>query len=152
MNNKITSELRSNVTPEKFETTFTAFLEQAERNAVSKKSNGGRTPYGFTDKTCFDGATLSTHYGQGAASKTPYINWWVLSIYYVIDTNSIVMGIEKNRYPHLSKMKPLSFKQIGYKKEKVAVFFETSKNHIDYSALYERFISVAEEIMMLGLR
>lgn len=62
------------------------------------------------------------------------------------------MGIEEKRYPHLCKMKPLGFKQIGNKKETVAVFYETLKDRVDYSELYERFISVAEEIMTLGLR
>lgn len=148
---KHASELRQNVTPEKFEATFKVFLEQAEKNAVSGKSHGGRTPYGFEKNTYFDGANFVYHYGQGAASKTPYVNWWVLSIYYVVDKGSIVMGIEERRYPHLNKMKPLRYKQIGNKNEDVAVFYETSRDSIDYATLYDRFISVAEEVMALGM-
>ena len=151
MGSKRVSELRQNVTPEKFEAAFTVFLEQAEKNAISGKSHGGRTPYGFEKNTYFDGANFVYHYGQGAASKTPYINWWVLSVYYIVEKGSIVMGIEEKRYPHLNQMKPLRYKQIGNKRENVAVFYETLKDRIDYAVLYERFIS-AEEIMALGLK
>ena len=151
-NAKHTSELRQNITPEKFEAAFKVFLEQAEKNAVSGKSHGGRTPYGFDNNTYFDEADFVTHYGQGAASKTPYINWWVLSIYYVVDKGSIVMGIEERRYPHLERMKPIRFKQIGNKRENVAVFYETLRDRIDYATLHLKFITIAEEIMRLGLR
>lgn len=69
-----------------FENTFSAFLAQADKNAETKKSEGGQTPFGFNKKPKFDGADLSTHYGQGAASKTPYLNWRVVSIYYLTDS------------------------------------------------------------------
>ena len=61
------------------------------------------------------------------------------------------MGIERNRYPKLNQMKPIRFVQLGNKKTDVAVFYESSKNVIDFWALYEEFIKVSEEVMMLGI-
>ena len=105
-NQKHSSELGRNVTLDKFKTAYRMFMEQAEKNAISKKSEGKRFPYGFSDNYKFDGAGFLQHFGQGAASKTPYMNWWVVSIYYIVDSGAVIMGIEENRYPYLNKMKP----------------------------------------------
>ncbi len=61
------------------------------------------------------------------------------------------MGIEENRYSHLNQMSPVKYEKIGNKKEKVAVFYETAKDNIDFVELHKVFIDTAEEIMSLGL-
>ena len=121
------SELRKNVTAEKFRIAYSAFMEQADKNSVSRKGQGSRTPFGFEGNREFDGANLSQHFGQGAASSTPYINWWVVSIYYLPDTGKIIMGIEEDRYPYLGKMNPDRYTYIGNKATRVAVFYSASK-------------------------
>jgi hypothetical protein len=131
-NKKHTSELSHLLTPELFEKAYVKFIEQADKNAISKKSEGSKVPFGFSGQNTFDGANFTQHFGQESSSKTPYINWWVVSIYYIIYTGRIIMGIEEDRYPHLNKMKPLSFKQIGNKKINIAVFYEASKNNVKY--------------------
>ncbi len=158
MNNN-QSELRRVITAERFEMAYKLFMEQADKNAISKKSNGEKLPYGVTKEDDdrikeIDGWRrfgVAQHYGQGAASKTPYLNWFVVSIYYLPDTGNIVMGIERNRYPKLNQMKPIRFAQLGNKKTDVAVFYESSKNDIDFGALYEEFIKISEEVMKLGI-
>ena len=93
-------------------------MKQAEENSVTGKSNGSRTPEGFV-KMKDDGADFVQHFGQSAASKTPYMNWWILSIYYLVDSGNIVMGIEEERYHHLNEMKiqPSRRERIGRKKK-----------------------------------
>lgn len=146
------SELRKNVTPEKFRIAYQSFMAQADENAKTKKGKGSRTPFGYENNREFDGAKLSQHFGQGAPSKTPYLNWWVVSIYYLPDSGKIVMGIEEDRYAHIGEMKPLRFLQIGNKSTHVAVFYITTLDELNYSELYEKFISVSEEVMRLGLK
>lgn len=146
------SELRKNVTASIFEKAFRAFLQQAKKNAVSKKSQGSQIPYGFSGKATFDGADFHQHFGQGNASKTPYMNWWAVSIYYLVDTGRILLGIEKERYPHLSKMEPKKIVPFANKKTNVAVFYETAEDELDYNQLYLHFIDTAEEMMELGLK
>lgn len=144
------SKLRQGVSAEKFELIFKEFIRQADENAKTGKSFGGKKPK-YLSNYYFDGAELCCHYGQGAASKTPYLNWWSLSIYYIPENGRIIMGIENNRYPHLNKMKPISHRFVGNKKDKVAVFYEATKDAIDYKELYDNFIDVAEQIMRLGV-
>ncbi len=144
-----TSSLSSHVTAEVFEKSYRKFMEQAEKNAVSKKAHGKRIPYGLNDRTEFDGGDFVQHFGQGSASKTPYLNWWVVSVYYIIGSR-IVIGIEENRFPHLGKMTPIKYEMIGNKKERIAVFYETPVENIDFRKLYESFINVSEEVMQLN--
>ena len=144
------SELCKNVSVEIFERIFKDFMRQADDNAKIGKSFGGKKPK-YLDNCFLDGADLGYHYGQGAAAKTPYLNWWVLSIYYLPENGKIIMGIEAHRYPYLNKMKPITYKIIGNKNDKVAVFYETTKETIDYEELYNYFIDVAEQIMRLGV-
>lgn len=127
-------------------------MKQAEENRVTGKSNGSITPEGFV-KMKVDGADFVQHFGQGAASKTPYMNWWVLSIYYLVDSGNIVMGIEEERYHHLNEMKiqPSRRERIGRKKTDIAVFYSTTKDAINYNDMYDRFLSVSEELMRLGM-
>lgn len=80
-----------------FENMYSHFLEQADKNNISGKANGGKTPYGLVDNKC-DNADLTTHFGQGGAGTTPYLNWHVVSLYYIVDESRILMGIEKDRY------------------------------------------------------
>lgn len=150
----IKSELSQILDIRTFEKTFSSFLAQADKNAETKKSSGGQTPVGFNKKPMCDGADLSTHYGQGAASKTPYLNWWVVSIYYLTESGNIIMGIEEDRYPHLKEMnvKPIRYSKLGNKKVDVAVFYSTTKQAINYEELHASFIEVSEEVMRLGLR
>ena len=117
-----------------FKTAFEYFVEQSEKNAISGKANGSRCLYGLQNTECekngkliVDGGYLDQHFGQGAASKSPYIHWHVLSIYYVVDKQDVIMGIEKDRYSHLEELNPISFDVIGNKKDAVAVFFEVIK-------------------------
>jgi len=148
-----TSELSKVFDRDTFEKTYRLFLEQADENVVSGSGSGGQTPKGFDKKPNCDGANVSTHYGMGNASKTPYLCWWVVSIYYLPDSGNIIMGIEEDRYPHLKEMKikPLRYSRIGNKKIDTAVFYSTTKESIDYGELHENFINVCEEVMRLGL-
>lgn len=136
-------------TPEKFEKAYATFLDQADKNAVSGKANGGKTPYGISEPTS-DGLALTTHFGQGAAGKIPYLNWHVVSIYYVVDEGRIVMGIERDRYPHINEMKPLRYEQFENRKTDIAVFYEDRRDSINYKELHEKFIEVSEQVMQLG--
>ena len=153
MNIQQTSELRKNVTAESFKSAFLAFMEQADKNAITGKSEGKKTPYGFSANSGFDGAVFHQHFGQGAASKTPYVNWWAVSIYYIPETGGIYLGIEKDRYHALDRIrtKLLAFKKIGKKAMDVAVFYETTKKTVNYEELHECFLNVCEEVMRLGL-
>ncbi|MDD5792117.1 MAG: hypothetical protein PUD22_06020 [Erysipelotrichaceae bacterium] len=148
-----TSELYQMLSAEVFENAYAHFIEQADKNTETKKAQGPKAPFGFSKKPEYDGAHLETHYGQGAASAAPYMNWWVVSIYYLPYEGKIVMGIEEDRYPHLKQMqiKPLRYDQIGNKKINVAVFYSAPKTYLNYKDLYEKFIDVCEEVMRLGL-
>ena len=146
------SELRRFVTEDLFKTSYVKFMEQADKNVISKKSQGSKCPDGFSERNHFDGADFVQHFGQGAASKTPYMNWWVVSIYYLPDSGNIIMGIEEDRYPYLKKMSPLRKTQIGNKKTDIAVFYSATKDSVNYGELHKRFIEVSEEVMSLGLR
>ncbi len=154
INEKHTSELCSALSAERFKKIFIEFMNQADKNFVTGLANGGQTPYGYSKKPRYDGADLCTHYGQGAAGKTPYLNWWVVSIYYLPENENVVLGIEENRYPHLKEMqiKPLRYSRIGNKKVDMAVFYATTKSKLNYDELYEVFINVSEEVMRLGLK
>ncbi len=151
------SELSRTLTEDIFEKAYSLFIEQADKNAISKKSHGDKLPYGITKEDDnrikeIDGGGrfgVGQHFGQGAASKTPYINWYVVSIYYSPDDGSIIMGIEKDRYPKLKHMEPRRYTQLGNKKTEVAVFFQSSKDNLDYEKLYEAFINVSEQVMRL---
>lgn len=148
----VNGELSRIITFEKFAKAYSSFLEQADNNSVTKKAEGSKIPYGFDGGNVIYNWKFSQHYGQGAASKTPYISWFVISIYYVIDSTKIIVGIEKERYPHLGKMNPIKIEEIGKKDRYVAIFYECDKNNIDYKELYEHFISVSEEVITLGLQ
>lgn len=147
------SELQRVLTRDVFEKAYRAFLEQADKNAISKKANGGSIPYGISKEEAdlikeADGNgifRLSQSFGQGAASLTPYINWHVVSIYYIPAEERIVMGIERTRYNGLKYMNPLRYTKIASKKDDVAVFFESKKAMLDYDVLYKKFINVCNE-------
>lgn len=149
-----TSVLSKVVTVDAFEKAYKAFIEQADKNAVSKKAQGSKVPFGFSEKPECDGAHFKAQYGQGAPSAAPYMNWWVVSIYYLPNNGNIIMGIEEDRYPHLKEMsiKPLRYDQIGNKKVNTAVFYSATKNSVNYDELYEYFMSVCEQVMKLGLK
>ena len=147
---KYRSELSRTVTLEKFENAFVKFIEQADKNAVSKKANGDRIPDGFSEPVECDGRFFRQRFGQGANSQSPYMNWWVVSIYYVVGSGEIIVGIEENRYPQIKEMSPLDLISVGRKKTKVAMFYKTTKHSINYIELYDRFISVCEEVMSIS--
>ena len=92
-----TSDLSKTVTVNAFEQAYIKFIEQADKNAISKKAQGSKTPYGFSVRPECDGAHFKQQFGQGTPSSTPYMNLWVVSIYYIIDSGNIVMGIEEDR-------------------------------------------------------
>ena len=147
------SELSKIVNSNAFEKAFKHFIEQANVNAISKRSEGEKVPYGFKEKLSCDGAEFGQHYGQGAASLTPYMNWHVVSIYYLPQTEDIFIGIEENRYAHINEIsiKPLRCSRIGNKQINTAIYYSTSKNNIVYSELYDNFIQLCEEVIQLGL-
>ena len=140
------SELRQSITLERFAAAFEEFMRKAEE----KMKVGKEIPSVFSQANLKGLACLSAHYGQGAVSKAPYLNWHVLSIYYIVDEGIIVIGIQRHRYPHLSKMKPLRDKIVPGKQE-VAVFYSTIIERIDYPAMYEKFMGIAEQIIRLGM-
>ncbi len=149
------SELRRIFTEKLFEKAYSAFIEQADKNSITKKAHGPKSVPGIYfpgGGNMLSGAPLSQHFGQGAASSTPYISWWVVSVYYVVENGSIVVGIEKDRYPHIKDMNPLRYMHLGNKKTDVAIFYETTKEKLDYKKLYKSFIDVSEEVMEPGLR
>lgn len=148
-----TSELSQIVSAKVFENAYAHFIEQADRNVETRKAQGSKVPYGFKEKPECDGAHFKAQYGQGIPSAAPYMNWWVVSIYYLSDSGKIIMGIEEDRYPHLKEMKiePLRYEQIGNKKVNAAVFYSAHKTYVDYGELYEKFIQVCEEVIRLGL-
>ena len=146
------SQLSKIITFEKFEKAYSSFIEQADKNVMTKKGEGSKTPFGFDGDNVINNWSFSQHFGQGAASKAPYISWFVVSIYYVTDNAKVVVGIEKERYPHLDKMNPIKTEEFGKKDRYVAVFYECNKDNIDYEKLYEQFISVSEQVITLGLQ
>lgn len=148
------SELAKMVTLERFEKAFNAFSVQALENSKTHKANGKKVPFGFSKKVDVDGAIFGLHYGQGGATKTPYMNWWVASIYFLPEKGEIVFGIEENRYPHLAEMsiKATACKKIGNKPEPVAIFYTATKDDLKIDELYEIFLNVCEEIMRVGLK
>ena len=91
---------------------------------------------------------VGQHYGNGRASKSPYINWFVVSIYYFTETKTVVLGIEKDRYPNLKQMSPIRYKTRDRKSD-IAVFYESQKDNIDYKKLYNTFMDVSEQVMSL---
>ena len=147
---KYAEELRKNVTLETFKEAYIRFIKQADENFLTGKGKGSRTPYGFSVSKIY-GCNLSQHFGQGAASKTPYINWHVVSVYYLPDNGKIVIGIEEQRYKYIKQMKPKKYTQLGNKSDRVAIFYETYKDNVDYSELYNEFIKVSDEVFSLGL-
>lgn len=97
-----------------------------------------------------DGHLFKAQYGQGAASVTPYMNWWIVSIYYLPTSGKILLGIEEERCVNfLTKIdiEPIKYEQIGNKKTNIAVFYESHRNNINYSELYDEFVSVCEAVL-----
>ncbi len=148
------SELRCLVTMDLFEKEYKAFISQADKNAVTTKPSAKEMPGGFPytkGGVKVDGGNIGRHFGQGRAGKTPYINWHVVSVSYIVEEARIVVGIEGDRYHHLNEMRPIRYERIGNKNVDVAIFYETEKETIDYRELYNKFISVSEKVMQLGL-
>ena len=149
------SELRCRLPLEVFEKIYSNFMNQADINAISQKANGAKVPMGIaysTDDYTIDNGKFLQHFGQGTASQTPYISWHVVSIYYIVPSARVVLGIEEDRYPKVTQMSPYSFERIGRKKTDIAVFYEGSKENLNYKELYEKFICVSEEVMALGMQ
>ena len=145
-----TSELRRILSEERFVTAFRKFQEQVDKNAETGKAEGSQTLYGLSTSQ-IDGGDLTQHFGQGAASETPYVNWHVVSIYYVVKEHRIVIGIEKDRYQHIYEMSSLKEEKIGNRQSDIAVFYEADVETVDYDELYEKFILVSEKVIRLGL-
>lgn len=151
-NDDKSSEIRKFLTVDVLEKAYKAFMEQADKNALSKKSQGVKIPYGFSEKPKFDGAYFNPHYGQGSPLKSPYMNWWVVSIYYLPEDGNIYVGIQKDRYPHVKKMKISPLRNIVLPNKMVIdVYYSTRRDSIDYTELHKHFINVCEEVIRLGL-
>ena len=71
--NAKTSDLSKVVTASAFEKAYTAFIEQADENSKTGKSNEKKIPFGFSEKPYCDGADFMAHYGYGRPSATPYV-------------------------------------------------------------------------------
>ena len=150
----VDTELSKIITYEKFREAHLKFLEQADKNAKTNKSEGVRTPYGFSSGANEDnilGKNFSQHFGQGNASKTPYLNWYVVSIYYATQSSKIVLGIEEERYDHIGDMHPIKTEPLGNKNRRVAIFYESSRDCLDYEELYSNFMTVSQQVINLGL-
>lgn len=147
---KKADELRSLITYEIFKEAYSKFIDQADKNAITGNAQGSRTPYGFPVNHLY-GYRLQQQFGQGRATKTPYLYWHVVSIYYLPETGKIIIGIEENRYIHLKEMEYKKLITIGNKAKRVAVFYESNKDVIDYKALYDNFIRASDEVVNLGI-
>lgn len=143
------SELRRNITEKIFEKAFTLFIEQANKNQSSEKANGTMVPYGFKNIPTFDGEKFKVQYGQGRASKTPYMNWWVVSIYYIPKSGDIILGIEIERFKHWKaiSLKPLGLQKIGGRSNNVAIYYSTNKNKLNIIELYHNFINLCDKVI-----
>ena len=147
------NQLKEMMSVKSFENAYQHFIEQADKNAISGKGEGSRKPYGFSTVPACIGKQLNTKYGQGAASSTPYMNWWVVSIYYTPKTGDIKIGIEEERYLHLQDMSisPVSYELIGNKKVRTAIFYSTTTANLDYAVLYEEFLKVVDDVVRLEI-
>lgn len=157
-NGKSVSELRKVLDYECFCKAFKSFIMQADENVISQKSTGSRKPFGLqsdnrdkSGKIIIDGGALGQQYGQGTASKTPYFNWHVVSIYYVPTQQRILLGIETEKYPFLERLQPYKIVKISGRKLKIAVFEEYNKAEIDYQKMLKDFVDLCERIMQIGL-
>ena len=132
---------------EDFREALDNFLKQADENRITLKSNGKKV---IETPEC----DLGTHYGQGNASRAPYLNKYVVSIYYITAENGIVIGIAKkfldDPHLHLSQMKisKIEDKLLGTsaKDKSVAVYYETSRELLNYDELYDKFMSLCDEV------
>ena len=153
------SELAQVLTYEKFEIAFKSFMKQAETNAISGKARGSKSPVGIvapkasdsSGKLLVDGAHLGVQYGQGTASQSPYFNWHVVSIYYLVSDKHICLGIEEDIYGKVKQLPAKRYAIIGNKKAYVAVFFEDDVDSIDFHELYDAFMKLANNVRSLGL-
>ena len=75
-----------------FTENFSEFCKQVETNMVSGKSHGNRSMEFST------GAALDVRYGQGAASRAPYINFACVNIYYDTTTDKIRLAMAWENY------------------------------------------------------
>ena len=142
------NRLKEELTVESFTKAYTAFIDQAEKNLVTKKANGKRIPEGLSN-TFYQGANISQHFGQGAASKTPYLNWGEVSIYYLIDTKDIVIGVELDKYPELEVLAvPIGYRKIGARKKEMPIFYSSTKETINLVELYDKFLDMIRSIMI----
>lgn len=151
------STLRSVLPYSTFRYSFEQFMRQAEENVVTNRASGSRLPAGVNPnepgkKTCLvNGGYLAQHFGQGAPSRTPYYNWHVLSIYYLVNTGRIIMGIEDKRYKHIDSITCVRVDSSVIGRKPIHVVYECRKDTLDYEKLYEMFMSTSEEILEHGL-
>jgi hypothetical protein len=87
---KNTSELRKSISAELFEKIYIQFMEQAEQNAISMRSNGSERLDGKNKYTAY-GKDLARKFGSGNSSRTPYICWYVVSIYYIFARKRLII-------------------------------------------------------------
>lgn len=150
INTKINSLIKKyflQLKPEDFKEALDKFLKQADENQISTKSNGKKI---IETPEC----RLGAHYGQGNASRAPYLNWGIVSVYYITDENSIVIGIAKKFLDaldhHLSRMNisEIDDKLLGAstKDKYVAVYYKTPRDHLNYDVLYKKFMSICDEV------
>lgn len=150
------SELSEVLNYAKFEESMKYFIKQAEDNAITKKSSGVKGPVGIVGKSGHtmkvSGKSLGQTFGHGAASGAPYFNWFVVSIYYIVSKKEFELGIERDIYPHVNKMKPIAYDILPKNKNnRIAVFYDTYKDKLDMEDLYENFIKICDQVYELGL-
>jgi len=84
----ISKDLFKQIFPyDEFKKILELFIQQAKLNKNTGRSNGNHQARFNT------GAKLYNHFGQGAASKAPYINYWWISIYWNPEMHELVLAV-----------------------------------------------------------
>ncbi len=133
-----------------FKQAFDNFLKQADQNKISKKAEG--------KETIPELGLLRRNFGQGNASRAPYMNWYVVSIYYLTDKNEIIIGIAKNFLDDPSRhLDNMNFSKLGEEllgtnseDKTVAVYYKTSRELLNYDELYKKFVDLCDEVQRVG--
>jgi hypothetical protein len=134
---------------DEFVSKFDGFCKQAETNKVSGKSHGDRRMDFST------GAALDVRYGQGAASRAPYINFACVNIYFDTTTDKIRLAMawgnygnyyDKSaitEYPELEEFADTQDVVLpGVSKGLATQVLEYPTDNVNTDALYEAFVKL----------
>ena len=128
---------------------FSEFCKQVETNRVSGKSHGNRRMEFST------GAALDVRYGQGAASRAPYINFACVNIYYDTTSSKIRLAMAWENYGnYYDKSAITEYPELeeftdtrdivlpGSSKGLATQVLELPTNDVNSDQLYDMFISL----------